>query len=52
MIFEMTKEMEKHLEIIAGEMYLIDDDPELLKMNNEYREAYGTDLFKKKPKET
>ena len=51
MIFEITDDIKKHLEIVAGEMYLIDDDPELLKMNEEYREAYGTDLFKKKPKE-
>lgn len=51
MIFEMTDEMRKHLEIVAGEMYLIDNDPELLKMNEEYREEYGIDLFKKKPKE-
>lgn len=50
MIFEMTDEMRKHLEIVAGEMYLIDDNPELLKMNEEYREEYGIDLFKKNRK--
>ena len=48
MIFEMTDEIKKHLEIIAGEMYLVDEDPELLKMNAEYRETYGEDLFKKR----
>lgn len=48
MIFEMTDEIKKHLEIIAGEMYLIDDDPELLKMNEDYRKVYGEDLFLKK----
>lgn len=47
MIFEMTDEIKEHLKIIAGEMYIIDDDPELLKMNAEYREAYGEDLFKR-----
>lgn len=46
MIFELTDEMKKHLEIITGEMYLIDDDPKLLKMNEEYREIYGEYLFK------
>lgn len=33
------------MEIVAGEMYLTDDDPELLKMNEEYKEVYGTDIF-------
>ena len=49
MIFEMTDEMRKHLEIVAGEMYLIDETPELLKMNEEYKEVYGTELFVLKP---
>lgn len=45
MIFEMTDDLKKHLEIIAGEMYLIDNDPEPLKMNEDYRKIYGEDLF-------
>lgn len=45
MIFEITDDIKKHLEIVVGEMHLIDDDPELLKMNEEYREVYGEYLF-------
>ena len=35
MFFELTEDMKKHLEIITGEIYLIDADPALLKMNEE-----------------
>ena len=49
MIFEITDDIKQHLEIVAGQMYLLDDDPELLKMNEEYREAYGEDLFLRLP---
>lgn len=45
MIFELTDDIKKHLEIVAGEMILLDDDPELLKMNEDYRKIYGEDLF-------
>lgn len=50
MIFELTDEMKRHLEIVTGEMYLVDDDPELLKMNEDYREIYGEELFRTLPK--
>ena len=45
MMFELTEDMKQHLEIDAGELYLLDNDTELLKMNTEYRNVYGTELF-------
>lgn len=41
----MTDDIRQHIEIIAGEMHLLDDNPELLKMNEDYRKIYGEDLF-------
>lgn len=45
MIFELTDDIKKHLFSIAGELYLIDDDPELIKMHVEYKAITGKNLF-------